>query len=235
MNNKKVAIMQPYLFPYLGYFQLIQAADLFVFYDDVNFIKRGWINRNRILFNGKDKLISIPLKKASQNKLIHEIEINYGNDYNKILKTIQSAYQKAPYYKEIIEVIEGQFLKKYDSIAEMASESILAILDFLDLRKDVYKSSHSFPDSKEEDKADRLIYITKKLGATHYINPSGGKGLYNKSYFKKNGIELCFMENNLKAYKQFNKDFINGLSIIDVLMFNDKGKVLNLLQNFQLI
>ena len=112
MKNKKVAIMQPYLFPYLGYFQLVQAVDHFVFYDDVNFIKRGWINRNRILVNRNDSLLVVPLIKVSQNRLIDEVQIFYGKDYDKILKKIEFAYKKAPYFNDVFKIVELIFSKQ---------------------------------------------------------------------------------------------------------------------------
>ena len=103
----KLAIMQPYIFPYIGYFQLIKAVDKFVLYDDVNFINRGWINRNRILVNGQDSMFTIPLKDASQNKLINEIDVNWDNNWKgKFLKTIEQAYKKAPFYEKILPIIE---------------------------------------------------------------------------------------------------------------------------------
>lgn len=235
MSQKKVAIMQPYLFPYLGYFQLIHAVDVFVFYDDVNFISRGWINRNRVLVNERDSFLTVPLIKASQNKLIYEIEVFYDKEYDKLLKKIEIAYGKAPYFKEVYEIVKYVFSNRYDSIAEMAIDSIKNTLDYLNINKKFYISSEAFAESKGMEKANRLTYITKKLDAENYINPYGGADLYNKEYFEERGISLHFMRNRLKEYKQFNNEFVKGLSMIDVLMFNHKEIIRDMLCDFELI
>src|SRR5690554_5802118 len=200
MNNKKVAIMQPYLFPYLGYFQLVQAVDHFVFYDDVNFIKRGWINRNRILVNRNDSLFVVPLIKVSQNRLIDEVQIFYGKDYDKILKKIEFAYKKAPYFNDVFKIVELIFSKQYRSIAEMATDSIIKTIEYLNINKEFDLSSKKFSESKGMEKADRLIYITKKLDFKNYVNPSGGAEIYEKEYFKERGVTLHFIKNHFSSY-----------------------------------
>ena len=236
--NSKVAIMQPYIFPYLGYFQLIESVDKFVFYDDVNFIKQGWINRNSILQNGNPITFTIPLKKASSYSKINEVEINlalYQKWENKFWKTISQSYSKAPYFTETKKLLEEVLIEPNSSISELASNSILKVLDYLNISKAISYSSESFSDSKELDKADRIISITKELNSNSYINRMGGKSLYNKDYFKMNGIELNFIENQLPVYKQFSHPFVQGLSIIDILMFNAKDDVKLMFQQFELV
>ncbi|MDE1208099.1 WbqC family protein [Tenacibaculum larymnensis] len=232
----KVAIMQPYIFPYLGYFQLIKSVDVFVFYDDVNFIKRGWVNRNKILVNNKEKLISFPCIAASQNKLINEVTVDLNDkQYVKLLQTIKQAYVKAPYYSQVYPVIEEVFFSSATTIAELAIISIKAITAYLNLDTIFYNSSASFSSSKGVDKADRLITITKQLGADTYINAIGGTEIYTKDYFKENKVSLYFLEPELFNYKQFNEECIKGLSIIDILMFNDKEQVNEMLKNYDLV
>ena len=234
--SKKVAIVQPYIFPYIGYFQLINSVDSFVFYDDVNFIKRGWINRNRVLFDGSDKLISIPLIKSSQNKLINEIEVNYGKEYDNVLTLIKAVYKKAPYYKDCIQLIEDVLSSRtYDSVASLAAISVQKTQLFLGIEKDFKVSSQDFPETRGLERATRLIEITKLLNGKTYINPIGGKLLYEKGHFEKSSLKLQFIEPIYSEYKQFGSSFVQGLSIIDILMFNSKAKVIQMLNNYRLV
>ncbi|MDQ2178496.1 WbqC family protein [Marinifilum sp. D714] len=230
-----VAIIQPYVFPYLGYFQLLYSVENVVFYDDVSYIKRGWINRNKILLNGKEFMFTIPLQKASQNKLINEIRLVEKQLFiQKFRQQLEAAYKKAPYYAEVKDVIESVFVDEYSSIGDLAIASILAIFRYINLDLNWVKSSEEFCQTKGQAKADRLICISKMLECDTYINPVGGKSLYHKDYFAKHGIELGFIESGIVNYKQFENDFVPYLSIIDVLMFNDKSSVIELLNNFDI-
>ncbi|MFB0926332.1 MAG: WbqC family protein, partial [Vicingaceae bacterium] len=232
----KLAIMQPYIFPYIGYFQLINAVDTFVFYDDVNFIKRGWINRNQILINNKAHLFSIPLINASQNKLINEVEIAADSKWLKqFYTTLKQNYKKAPFFNETFQLIQSVFEEPGKTIDELAEKSIISICNHLEIPTVFKKSSLAYPSSKGMEKADRLIDITIKSKANTYINPIGGKELYNKSYFKTKNIDLLFIENEINPYNQYNTTFIGGLSIIDALMFNDKITIKKLLTQYSLV
>lgn len=223
MGDKKVAIMQPYIFPYLGYFQLINAVDIFVFYDDVNFIKQGWINRNKILVNGKGTLFTVPISGVSSFELIHNTEINrkmYGVWRKKILKSITQSYSKAPYFEQVKPVIERVLGKEYQNISDLAIMSIKEVLSYLGMQKKTFISSQVFGETKGVEKADRIIEICRKIDAQHYVNPSGGINIYDKDYFASQNITLSFIKNELPEYQQFGKPFISGLSIIDIVMFN---------------
>jgi hypothetical protein len=232
----KTAIIQPYIFPYLGYFQLIQAVNTFVFYDDVNFIKRGWINRNQLLVNNSAHLFSIPLKNASQNKLINEVELAIDDKWmNNFYATLEQNYKKAPYYKDTLNLIQQVFSTNSKTISDLSISSIITISKHIGITTVFKKSSISYSSSKGMEKSNRLIEITKRSNAKIYINPSGGKELYQKNYFKKQNIELSFIENKLSNYPQFNSDFIAGLSIIDVLMFNSKSEIIEQLNSYNLI
>lgn len=226
--------MQPYFFPYIGYFQLINAVDTFVIYDDVNFIKRGWINRNRILLNGIINYFTIPCKKVSQNKLINEIQIAFDlNEKTKLLKTFYYAYHKAPYYNAVIHLIEQILSKEYETIAELATESILAVCGYLSIRTRIITSSVKFNNHLLK-KADRLIDICRVLDAETYINPIGGVDLYGKQYFMDRGVHLYFLETKPVIYKQFVQPFVPWLSIIDVLMFNRAEQLKIFLNEYEL-
>lgn len=231
----KIAIMQPYLFPYLGYFQLINAVDIFVFYDDVNFIKRGWIHRNQILANGKATMFTMPLKKASQNRLINETEVATDIKWlPQFFKTIEQNYKNAPYFEETFHLLKKTFDKEHSKIADVAKESVVEISIYLGLKTQFEVSSKHYSGSKGLSKDERLIAICKEKGSDHYINPAGGKELYNKDTFKKEGVTLSFIENELLSYTQFGNHFVNGLSIIDVLMFNSVKEARALLSNYKL-
>lgn len=231
-----VAIMQPYFFPYLGYFQLVQAVDHFVFYDDVMFIKKGWINRNRILMQGNEFLFTIPLEKQSQNKTIRESTISWGKEFPiKFMNQIDSAYKKAPNYTEVRNLVDQVLQIKYASLADLASESVQATWAYLGLEKKFYQSS-KLSISNDLGRAERLIEITKSLGESTYINAVNGQELYEKGIFKEKGIDLYFLKPNLNPYPQGNtKEYINGLSMIDVLMWNDKDEVVRWVGDSQLI
>ena len=233
----KIAVMQPYIFPYLGYFQLINSADSFILYDDVNFIKQGWVNRNRILANGKENLFTIPLKNASSFTPINETELHpslYAKWRIKFLRTLVQNYSKAPYFNKTYPVIENVF-KEDNNISVLATNSILAVLDYLDLKTKIHISSQDFKESKGLDRADRLIEISKKLNGSTYVNMIGGKDLYNREYFKKQNVELLFLKPRIKEYEQLGHNFIPALSIIDVLMFNDKETILSFLTDYDFV
>lgn len=232
----KVAIMQPYVFPYIGYFQLIEAVDTFVFLDDVNFIKKGWINRNRILINHKDALFTIPLKKASQNKLINEVEVLIDNNWvEQFYKTLEHNYKNAPNFNETFELVQVIFSSKYSTISDLAINSVKHICLNLGIDKNFQLSSNLYGNTKGQEKSERLINIVKQSNNRHYINPKGGVAMYDKEYFKLNEVELSFIDNELLSYKQFNNSFVEGLSIIDVLMFNSNQEIVELLKQYKLI
>ncbi len=232
----KLAIMQPYFLPYIGYFQLIKAVDTFVFYDDVNFINRGWINRNNFLINEQKQLITLPCEGASQNKLINEIYLKINTKIiSKFLKSIRFSYHKAPYFNSVFELLEKILLYENKNLGRFTANSVMEVCNYLNLPVRFKFSSENHSDTKGMDKADRLIEITKREGCNEYVNLIGGQEIYNKDYFGRNGIALYFLKTNQILYKQFKNDFIPWLSIIDILMFNTKEETLKLLDKHILI
>lgn len=237
MKTRKVAVMQPYTFPYFGYFQLINSVDTFVFYDDVDFIKQGWVNRNKTLVSGQAKLITIPCLGISSNKKIFEIEVDKNSKaFSKILKTIQQAYSKAPFFDETFPLVEAVLTScKHKDIGSFAANSVIEVCKHLNIDTQFKFSSKSFTDSIALDRSDRLIYITKNLDADTYINPiAGGEKLYDKSYFAEHGVKLEYFKPHLQQYQQFENEFISSLSVIDVMMFNPKEETKEMLSNYQL-
>lgn len=215
----KLAIMQPYFFPYIGYFQLIAAVDKFVFYDDVNFINRGWINRNNILINGKAVLISIPLKGASQNKRIKDIATISDQKWRiTLLKTIEQNYKKAPLFDVVYPMLMKVINTNAPTISEFNYQGIKAVCTYLGISTTLIPSSELYVNSELKGQY-RILDICMKEKAHHYINPIGGMELYNREVFSNEGISLSFIKSELPHYNQFGFDFIPALSIIDVIMF----------------
>jgi len=228
----KVGIMQPYFLPYIGYFQLINAVDKYIIYDDVSFIKGGWINRNRILLNGAAFKINVPMQGASSFKNINEI--NLGNNKEKLLQIIEQAYRKAPYYDKVFPLISD--IIKFDNanLAVFISNSIIKISEFLQIKTEMYLSS-KVPKENNLKGQEKVISICELFGATEYYNAIGGQDLYNKSIFASHNLDLRFLKTEIISYPQFKNDFIPYLSILDVLMFNSVEKVNRMLDKFELI
>lgn len=231
----KLGIMQPYFFPYIGYWQLMNAVDKYVIYDDVNFIKGGWINRNRILLNGKPQYFNVQMHGASSFKLINEININNNEiNINKNLKTLYMAYHNAPNFLEIYTLLQYILEKQTDNLAEYVINSIRVIADYLNITTEIVISSSINKDNSLRGQ-DKVIEICKKLNATDYYNAIGGMDLYSFDEFKENGINLSFLKTNDICYKQFDNEFVPNLSIIDVMMFNSQAEIKTMLDDFTLI
>ncbi|MGD9638331.1 MAG: WbqC family protein [Alphaproteobacteria bacterium] len=228
----KLAIMQPYFMPYIGYWQLINAVDTFVIFDDVNFINKGYINRNSILVNNQPYRFTLELKHASQNKFINQTDI--GENSTKILKTVEQSYKKASQFKAVFPLLENIFLNTEKNLAKYIGYSIVEISKYLDISTSFVYSSKLSKDNDLKGQ-DKIIAICKALEASDYINAIGGVDLYDKSLFKKQNITLSFIKNIPTAYPQFNHDFIPNLSIIDVLMFNHKNMITEQLNSYELI
>lgn len=226
------AVMQPYLFPYIGYYQLVQSADIFVFYDDVTFIKQGYINRNSILQNGKPQRFTLPVHGASSNVFIQELV--YGED-KKQLKTIEQSYSKAPFFKDVYPVIEGVFNQKNRAINHINRLSIESVFTYLGIEKKFFNASE-LDYNRELDRADRLIELCNHFDCKEYVNSSGGRELYEPKYFAERGVKLGFIENKQTPYQQLKvNEFVPYLSMIDVLMNCSKEQVVALLNNFEVM
>lgn len=231
-----VAIMQPYLFPYIGYWQLINAVDKFVVYDNIQFSKNGWFHRNNILLNGKKTLFTVPIKKASDYLDIVDRELSDDSEkqIKKIVAQIENSYKKAPYFDEVFPLVKGIFISEEKNLFAYIYNSIDKIKTYLDIDTQIIISSTL--DIDHGLKAEgRVLAINRALHADHYINAIGGQDLYDKGRFAKAGIKLNFIETEIMTYKQFDASFIPNLSIIDVLMFNSKNAVKEMLNRYELI
>lgn len=231
----KAGIMQPYFFPYIGYWQLINAVDKYIIYDDVNYINRGWINRNRIIVDGQVKYFNLPLMGASQNKHINELKVSKNSEWVlKKTKTIEYAYKRAPFFYEIFPLIKDILNCKIENLALYLENSFYIICDYLDIKTEFIVSSSLDKDCDKRGQ-EKIISICELLGITEYYNAIGGKELYSVSDFKESGITLKFLQTNKIEYKQFGKEFYPNLSILDVMMFNSKDRIKEMLNDYVLI
>lgn len=228
----KVGIMQPYFFPYLGYFQLMNAVDEFVLYDNIEFTKKGWINRNRILVNGKDDYITLPLKKDSDFLHVKDrvLAESWPQDRKKMLNKISGSYRKAPQFDIVFPLIEKVCLFEGSNLFDFIYHSIDAVKKYLDIPCSLVISS-MIPIDHSLRSENKVIAICKDRKASTYINPIGGLELYNAEHFREDGIELRFIKMNPLTYSQFGKEFVPALSVIDVMMFNPREEIKHFLSN----
>jgi len=231
----KIAIMQPYLFPYIGYFQLINSVDKFIIFDDVNFIKKGWINRNKILNNDKEYIFTLPVKKISQNRPINTFYISEANVWKKnFLRIIENFYKKAEFFFTVFELIHEIVEYDEEKLSKYIYNSIVRICEFLEINTDLIETSAEYKNRGLKSQK-RIIDICLLENADYYFNLIGGKNIYNKKDFLNNGIELSFLKTQLNEYKQFKNSFVPSLSIIDVMMFNNKKEIKKMLNSYELI
>ena len=228
--------MQPYLFPYIGYWQLLNAADEFVILDDVQYINRGWINRNRILVDGRDHLFTFSVEKAAQTKKINErfFSADFPLEKAKFLKKLQFAYAKAPFFADVLELIGRSLDFSGGNIAVNLGKNLAVIAEYLGIDTKVCFAS-DIACNKELKAQDYIMELTRKREGDSYINPIGGMELYDREVFRQNGIRLHFLQCGPISYKQGTAAFIPNLSIIDVLMFNSRDEMKEMLGRYELL
>ncbi len=230
----KLAIMQPYFFPYIGYFQLINAAQKHVVYDDVNFIKNGWINRNRILVNGFPHYINVAIRGASSFHAIKGTAIEPAVLWrDKLLKSIEYNYKRAPCFQSAFPVISDLIRFPSSELSEYLLNSLKGVLRYLKIGTRLVESSATYGNG-ELHAQERILDICRREGAKEYINVIGGTPLYQKDIFARNGIQLRFMKSVLTPYRQFAEPFVPALSIIDVMMFNPVEAITRMLDCYEL-
>ncbi|MBR3606321.1 MAG: WbqC family protein [Lachnospiraceae bacterium] len=230
----KIGIMQPYFFPYLGYFQLIYAVNKMVIYDNIQYTKKGWFNRNRYLLNNEDRFFTIPIEKDSDFLDVYERKVSQNFNKEKIKNQINIAYRKAPFYDEIFPIFCDCIDFEDYNLFNYIFNSIKQITNYLEIDTEIIISS-SLNINHNLKGEEKVLAICKEIGADEYINPIGGQNLYCKERFHQNNIILKFiMMNPNITYLQFGKEFIPALSILDTLMFNSPQSVKEMLRNYQL-
>lgn len=217
----RAAIMQPYFFPYLGYFQLIHAVDVFVFLDDVAFITKGWINRNKLSFNGKESWFTIPLRDRSQNRSILETRVcpeNFAIWRGKFMQSLRHFYGRAPFYELGADLAQSVLFSGSENMADLAKDSIRACCRVLGLGTTLVEASNDYP-AQELQKEERLADICLRIGAGEYLNAPGGAALYSKDFFVARGLELRFLRPGQLSYRAGNEERGLTLSILDAIMW----------------
>jgi hypothetical protein len=223
---------QPYLFPYIGYWQLMNLSDVYVISDSMQYIKKGYINRNTILVDGNRHMFTLEVMGVHGDSLINEVKV--GNNRKKLVKSFFHSYKKAPFFEDVYPLVEEILLNREDNLARYIGNSMEKIAKYLNIETNfIYLSDLQ---GKTALKAqDRTIDICKRVNASRYINAIGGEKLYNKKDFKKENIELNFLKSGDIKYRQFNSNFISNLSIIDVMMFNSKDNIRDILEDYWLV
>lgn len=243
-----LALMQPYVFPYLGYFKLIDAADKFIFGSEFSFIKSGWINRNRVMAKkGTPFYFTVPLVKQTRSKPINRTKIDNSFAWRKdILKKIFFSYRRTKHFDEVFPVIESVLLKKYAFIHELCIASVEAIVESLQIETTLEKDYEKYREieialnnstrSDMDKKVERIFMLCRMEGASGYVNLPGGKKIYDPELFSANGISLKFVAKDINIqYGQFQNPFEPNLSIIDVLMHVGPHGASKLIQKYSLV
>ncbi|QDV45123.1 WbqC-like protein family protein [Stieleria neptunia] len=230
MGEKRIAIMQPYFFPYVGYFHLLHAADALVLYDNLQYTKKGWINRNRMLLDGSDVMFSIPLRKASDYSTIEQREVSPDFDRRKLLNRVRAAYQKAPNFTAAMGLFMTAIEYPDSNLFRFIKHSIQLLCEHIGIQTSIIDSS-SVPIDHSARGQDKVLAICHALGATTYVNAIGGAALYDHAEFNSQGLDLRFIQSENRSYQQFNHPFVAWLSILDVLMFNTTETVREWVEN----
>jgi len=226
--------MQPYFMPYIGYWQLLALADNFVIYDNIQYTKKGWFNRNRFLQNGKDALFTLPLKKDSDFLDVSKRFLADDFDRNRLLNQLSASYRKAPQFKTVFPLITSIVNSEHRNLFDYIHDSIQRPAEFLAIRTPIVVSSTLSIDNSLRGE-HKVIAICKAMGATNYVNAIGGQELYSKSNFLSAGITLEFIQTRPISYPQYGGDFVPNLSIIDVMMFNPKESITGMLREYDLV
>jgi hypothetical protein len=211
--------MQPYFLPYIGYFQLIAAVDLFIVYDNVKYTKKGWINRNRLLQNNTDVIFSLSLKSDSDYLDIRERELSEDFNRSKLLNQLKGAYQSAPYFSQTFSLLENIVKHENANLFDFLYHSIIKTCEHLEISTEIRISSNININNGLKNQ-DKVLALCEAVNANLYVNTIGGIKLYSKETFCKKNIELKFIQSKPFEYPQFGNTFVPWLSIIDVMMFN---------------
>lgn len=227
--------MQPYFFPYIGYFQLIAAVDLFIVYDNIKYTKKGWINRNRMLKNGKDSIFSLPLESDSDTLHVRDRELATDFNRDRLLNQFKAAYRPAPYFVQTFPLVEEIVRYEDRNLFRFLHYSIVKTCEYLAITTEIRISS-DIPIDHGLKNLDKVLALCQAIGVSTYVNAIGGIDLYSKERFLEKGIELKFIQSKAFEYPQFGKEFVPWLSIVDVMMFNSRDTIQAcILTNYELI
>ena len=229
--------MQPYFFPYLGYYQLIQSVDEFVIFDQAQFIRRSWITRNRILNAHKETVyINVPVCKAPRETRIKDIRIDHEANWKEKMVQQLLYYKAAANFRNVEKFVKEILSVKFDHISELNTFLIKETCKLFDIKTEITVLSEKYPEIIEANEADEWgIKVANALNATTYINAIGGKEFYDQQKYADNDLDIQFVKPQLESYQQFNHPFVPGLSIIDVMMFNEIDTIKEMINVHELI
>lgn len=231
----RTAIMQPYFFPYIGYFQLIASVDMFIIYDNIKYTKKGWINRNRLLRDGADVVFTLPVRKDADILDVKDRAIADDFDRGKLANQLRDAYRRAPCFPDAFPVVERIVMSPLQNLFDYIHNSVLECCRFLGIGTRIVPSS-SFDIDPGLKAEQRVLALAKAVGANVYVNAIGGQQLYSREDFLASGVELKFLKSHEITYPQFGAPFVPALSIIDVMMFNPVSRIREFLgTRFELI
>ena len=234
--RNRIAIMQPYFLPYLGYWQLMGYVDKFVVYDDIQFTKKGWIHRNRYLNNGSDQMFTLPLKKDSDylDVVDRRLSDSWNIEKNKLKRKVEGAYGKSPHFQEAMAIFNECLDCEENNLFNFILGSIKIIKESLDIGTELLVSSE-VGETQHLKGQQRVLEICRSLGANEYVNPIGGYELYDRNDFAQEGVELKFHKIGDVTYNQMQRDFLPNLSVLDILMFSGVGGVKKELGSFEIL
>jgi hypothetical protein len=225
----KVAIMQPYFFPYIGYFQLIESVDLFIIYDNIKYTKKGWINRNRFLRNGADVVLTVPLRNDSDSLDVKDRAIADDFDRGQLISQLRQAYRRAPHFDQAFPVVEKSIMSSQENLFEYIHGAVVDVCSYLGIGTRIVPSSGIVIASGLKG-TDRVLGLCRATGASGYVNAIGGQELYSREDFAAQGVQLKFLKSHAITYPQFGNPFVPWLSIIDVMMFNSVARIREFLE-----
>lgn len=229
-----LGIMQPYFLPYIGYWQLLAAVDRFVVYDNIEYTKKGWINRNRFLRNGADAPFTLPLKKGSDFLDVKDRWLADNFDPATLLNPFREAYRKAPQFESVFPLVESIVMAAPRNLFQYLLHSLTVTANYLEITTPIVVSS-TVPIPHDLKAGDKVLAMCGALGADRYINTSGGRALYSAETFAAAGVELKFIQAKPVVYPQFGQAFVPGLSILDVMMFNSRDAIRRMLGEYDLV
>ncbi|MCQ2062572.1 MAG: WbqC family protein [Fibrobacter sp.] len=228
-----IAANQPYFLPYIAYWQLINLADVFLIGDNYAYMKHGWVNRNRILERGKDAFFGIEIVQKSVNRYINETQVK-KTLFPKKLKTLVHNYAKAPYFEQGYALMERIFANSETNLSRFLEFSIREICSYLGITTKIGHTS-DFVGNNKFKREERVYDFCHRLGGDIYVNPIGGQKLYHFDEFRRQNITLKFIKSECRPYKQFDNEFVPGLSILDIIMFNPVETIQEMLQEYSFI
>ncbi|MFN0186053.1 MAG: WbqC family protein [Aquabacterium sp.] len=216
----RLAIMQPYFLPYIGYWQLMHAVDRFILYDDVQYIQRGWVNRNRILVNGHEVMLTVPLQAGSRRGQITSRQLSDETPWRaKLVQTVSEAYRRQPGHAEVMPSLQTWLGDGATGVADYLSHLITGMAGLLGLPCEIVRSSERHASTQDLKGQERILEICRREGAMTYVNPPGGMALYREAAFAAQGCNLRFLVPQQVPYAQRAASaFVPWLSIVDVLM-----------------